>query len=472
MRDYKFIRSTIIYGLGDFLVSGLTSFLLIPIYTRLLTKEEYGIFNIVNTNSTIFLYFIQLGIPSVFSILFYQYKRAKDEFRYIETIFWFHLCYSIVYLLLFLLWGDKIWGVLSPQVQSNPFKWYAICLAIFNFIPGIYYLKYRLEELPKLFVVSQILQVVLVIASVFVFYKFSKNYLFGFLNALILSNFLVYFFFIVKTILKLKGQIDFIALKKTLKLAFFIFISYISYFIANKFSLIYLQRYVSLEEIGLFAFAQQIATGIIIISTAFGKAIQPLIYSCNMENVSFTAGRVGRIYKFGMITLCVILVLFLKEIVLILAPESYLQSIYILLILIIANLMYVIAFVENTLLLYYHKTNLSFYATLFGAISNVVLNLILVPKFTLLGSSVALLISFTIVMFFNYYFSYTYLKINKNYLFLILYFLFLVSLCFLVVFWGDLLSFSLQVFLKTILSLICIFFVFRVIMIEKENHNQ
>jgi O-antigen/teichoic acid export membrane protein len=105
-------------------------------------------------------------------------------------------------------------------------------------------------------------------------------------------------------------------------------------------------------------------------------------------------------------------ILFPKIILTILFPDNYVDGYLVLVILAIAYFISSLAMTSKLVLATMKKTRFIFSVVLIGAILNIILNIILIPKYSILGASIATAISTILVaILFNVY-SYKVTKIN------------------------------------------------------------
>ncbi|MDZ7372427.1 MAG: lipopolysaccharide biosynthesis protein [candidate division KSB1 bacterium] len=82
-------RHSTVYALGNFLQRAI-GFLLIPVYTRLLTPADYGILEILNVSLEVILIFCQFGVGTgLMRALLYQANSRDEQKIAFATAFWF-----------------------------------------------------------------------------------------------------------------------------------------------------------------------------------------------------------------------------------------------------------------------------------------------------------------------------------------------------------------------------------------------
>jgi len=82
------------YLLSSLMTKGL-SLILLPVYTRYLTPEEFGILNTLTAIGGVLPVFISLQLDAAFARFFHEYKSNQPMLRALySTIFWFVTCYG------------------------------------------------------------------------------------------------------------------------------------------------------------------------------------------------------------------------------------------------------------------------------------------------------------------------------------------------------------------------------------------
>jgi O-antigen/teichoic acid export membrane protein len=82
------------YSIGDLALKGL-SLLLIPLYTSLLTPEDYGALALLNSYSEILSPLATLGILNLVTMLMFKYPESSED-RIISSLFWMRVLWSFI----------------------------------------------------------------------------------------------------------------------------------------------------------------------------------------------------------------------------------------------------------------------------------------------------------------------------------------------------------------------------------------
>ena len=88
-------RHSAIYGLGG-LVARILAIVLLPLYTRYLTRDDYGAIGTLIALTTVLAVLLRLGTQSAFFRFYFDSKERADRLRVVRTAFWFTMVASTV----------------------------------------------------------------------------------------------------------------------------------------------------------------------------------------------------------------------------------------------------------------------------------------------------------------------------------------------------------------------------------------
>ena len=87
-------NSTIYMGVS--ILQSFMSFLLLPLYTSLLSTSQFGRISLVNSVSGLLLIFFLFGTQSVISRLYFEYKDNEEKLkRFLGTVFLSKLIWNV-----------------------------------------------------------------------------------------------------------------------------------------------------------------------------------------------------------------------------------------------------------------------------------------------------------------------------------------------------------------------------------------
>lgn len=156
------------------------------------------------------------------------------------------------------------------------------------------------------------------------------------------------------------------------------------------------------EQLGIYASAAKLSEAWYFIPTVVMSSVFPAILNAKKKSKELYLKRMQILFDFFVIfTFLVALIVSLLSpiIIKILYGEEYLEAARILSIHIWAGIPVFGGVIVGKYLISENLTKVSLYMTLFGAIANVVLNLLLIPKFGIIGAAYTTLISYTIATY-------------------------------------------------------------------------
>ena len=92
-------RHSAIYGLGG-LVARILAIVLLPLYTRYLTREDYGAIGTLIALTAVLAVLLRVGTQSAFFRFYFDSKEPADRLRVVRTAFWYTMAASTVGLVL------------------------------------------------------------------------------------------------------------------------------------------------------------------------------------------------------------------------------------------------------------------------------------------------------------------------------------------------------------------------------------
>jgi O-antigen/teichoic acid export membrane protein len=193
-------KQTAIYGLATVLPR-MFSFLLVPLYTDLLPKAEYGKVSIIFAWMIFFNVILAYGMETAF---FRFYNNEKDKENVIETttvsIFWS----SFIFLFAAMLFRNSLadWSDIDSQYVI-----YTIWILALDALVIVPFSKLRAHQKPMVYAIIKIGNVVvnLSLSVFFLLYlpKIAQSYPNGYLSSLYVENFQVGYIFIANIIASL-----------------------------------------------------------------------------------------------------------------------------------------------------------------------------------------------------------------------------------------------------------------------------
>lgn len=390
-------KASIIYTITNIFQQGI-NFLLLPLYTRYLTPNDYGIFAVVGSINSFLSIFFTLALDGSMTRFYFDYYDQPERLkRFWGSILTFILILSAIFGGLLLFFGEKILKPIIGNIPFFPFIALGIAALIFQPFFSIYISLLQTREKPGLYAIFSLSQFILSLILTIVFIVFQGWGAEGALTARLLTA--VLFFFIC--IYALKNQIylgiNWLDLKQALIYSLPLVPHTLSGQLLSMTDKLFLNTIVNTTTAGLYNVAFLLGSVMSTITSSINRAYVPVYMEVlKSENKQ----QLDELKEIGLILVTIYCLLgsavslFSKEILMLMTAESFWEG---------YKVMPLIAFNFVATGIYYLLVNILFYvksATKFIAIGtglstiiNILFNWLLIPKYGLIGAAIATLIS-------------------------------------------------------------------------------
>lgn len=382
--------NTKIFAISTF-SSKLMVFLLMPLYTRLLTPADYGIMDIIVQTSNLIIPLTFISISE--AVIRYSLEKSVKK----SDVFTVGITTSFKGFLVLILFIPllKLYPTISNYVVLIYLYVISACLRAVcsQFTRGI--------GLVKLYATDSFLATFTIIAFNLIFMLALKMGVTGYILSIILSNFLsVIFLFVfagLNRYLKLGGESKKLK-KEMIAYSLPLIPTTIFWWIMNV-SDRYIVNYFLGEDItGLYSAAYKLPTIITLVSSIFTQAWQlSAISEYDNEDKDKFYSKIFSFLQAGIFTAASGIILLIKPLTIILVAKPYYPSWDFTPTLVFAVVFSCFATFFSSFYMASKKNNMSLFTTLLGAVLNIILNIMFIPKLGGVGAAVATLISYFVV---------------------------------------------------------------------------
>lgn len=304
----------------------LAAVFLMPVYTNILTKEEYGAMALITSCKGIIDLLSNLNIHS--GIARDYYEEGINRKRLVSTGFLSILSLSLTIMLIAILTRDFWSGqVLGLDEMFWPAFTIMLCTIPAGSLMSYFAILTRYKKKPIHFSVGTVLQllvqigvsvvgvVVMRAGVVSVFYGILVSELFGIAYFAILNREYISF------------QFDDKLLRRALVFALPTLPAILAGWLDSSMGQILIGKYVSVADLGVYSIALSLASVFTLISTAFHNVWSPFLYE-NYKKPDFKKSirKLFVIMVHSLIMVSLLLSLFSREIVLLLSNEGYIEA--------------------------------------------------------------------------------------------------------------------------------------------------
>ena len=395
----KPVKASFWFFICSFLQKGIST-ITTPIFTRLLNTAEYGQFNVFNSWMGIIAIFVTLRLSyGVYAQGLVKYDNDRNLFS--SSMQGLNLLLCSIWLIIYCLFSkfcNNIFSLSTIQMLSMLILIWAD--AVFEFWSAEQRVTFTYK---RLVILTIIISVAKPVVGIF-FVTHAKDKVTARILGLVIVEILGYsslFWVQVK-----KGKKLFSKYYWKYALAFNIPLipHYLSQTVLNSADLIMIRDMVGSSESGIYSLAYSLALLMTLVSTSLMNTVSPWIY----QKIKYH--RVQDIESVGYITLCIIafcnliLIAFAPEAVAIFAPTSYYDAIYVIPPVTMSVYFMYCYDLFARFEFYYEKTYYIMFASIFGAVLNIVLNYIFINIFGYVAAGYTTLICYILYAFLHYLF--------------------------------------------------------------------
>lgn len=379
--------------------------------------NEYGKVSIIFSFMVFFNVVLSYGMETAF-FRFYNSEENKGKVISTSTIslFWS----TIGFLILFLLFRKDLALWSKINVEYIVFTIWILALDALAIIP---FSKIRAEGRPIKYAVIKISNVVINLSLNIFFLAFLPNWATNTDNVFIqtiyhedfqigyifISNLIASLFtllFVLPNYFKIKWQFDADLWKKMMQYGLPILVAGIAFAINEHFDKI-LQEWmgIDLADIGAYSACYKIGMFMVLFRTAYTLGIEPFFFShAKNENAPQTYATITKYFVIFGSFICLGVIVFADILKLILVNnQSYWSAMNIVPLIVLAN--FFLGIYTNLSVWYklIDKTRIGAYISIVGAIVTLVLNLLLIPIISYMGSAIATIFAYGTMMLISYW---------------------------------------------------------------------
>mgnify|MGYP001575602378 CR=1 FL=1 len=393
----EFLTHSKNYLSTNFIVK-LLSLISIPIYTRLLLPESYGLISIFTSVVTILIILLTISVKG--GIFRYFFENKKDFPDFLGTNLIFLALFSSFISVLVWLFGETISGFFKlPQDLLLIAVIVSIGMTFFGIYGILLQAKKESKEYSKITIIQAVLQMVLSI--IWVYLLISDKHM-----GVIYATLLVWLAFFAYSLFKLSKQSKFVLKKSYLWYSMVFGLPLLPHafggYILTYFDRVIIGQLTNMAEVGLYSFAYNVGLIMTIIIASISSAWSPMFFEqMNKKNYAKIEDITKKYAKIVFI-IALILVLFSREIITVLADIKYHAALEIIPIIILS---YVFAFLYGIYLMYSEyrkKTWLISIATIIAAMVNIWLNYLLIPIYGYKIAAYTTFISYVLLFLLHY----------------------------------------------------------------------
>lgn len=412
----KSIKNLFIYLIPS-LVSAVIPIVTLPIFTRILTVEDYGIYALGIVYGTFVSGIANFGLTIGYERNFFENKESKEmqgtllfsvlSFVVITFVFLGLLTYSLQSIISSWLIGDQKWGNIV---------FLSYCAVGISSLKMYYLTYFKNTNNAKQFSIYSIDEAILNVIFSFVLIYYFNSGIIGLVLGQLFGSSIVFFILTIKFIRLLSFRPNLNVLKSCLNISLPLTPRIFFGVIGNHFDKYMINLLGSVGGVGVYNLGQKISYVVFNFMTAIQNVNSPHVYDLMFKKGEEGGSEIGKyltlpLYISAFIGL--IISLFSEEILFILTPSSYHGAVDIITVL---SLLYVTYFFgKQPQLIYAKKTGITSYLTIFSIVINILINIPFIKYWGAEGAAYGTLLAGILSSSVTFYYSQKYFNIAWEY---------------------------------------------------------
>jgi len=396
-----------LYSIGTILPKG-ASFILLPIYTSFISVGEYGVISAMLVFNAFLTILVTLNIERSIFRLYYDYETAAQKQEFLGTVFISILCFSTIITGVMFLTKDYV-TLIYKSIDFYPYFVISILTAYIGIFGSVVRILLQVLQNAKLFVILGIVQFIVSSSFILLFVVYYKEGAHGYLKGGLYGNLIMLPFFIKLLISHVKFKFNTSIFINTLKYSLPILPTFLSAQIIDLSDRIFIENYLSSMDLGVYSLGYTIAGVVVVITEAFKKSYDPFFHKIaslnNKEKAIKILTNTNEVYYIITIFICFSISLVSKEMILWFFPKPYCAAYKIVPIISLAYAVSKISGLINLSFYQEKKTLKLMELSIYAAILNILLNILLIPFYGYYGAALATLITFLFMLIIKYHLS-------------------------------------------------------------------
>jgi O-antigen/teichoic acid export membrane protein len=414
----RLLKGSFAFGLAS-IVQRVISFILLPIYTHYLSPNEYGILTVIISVLAFTKIFLMWGQPGAITRTIKDYDSKKEKNSLISSVTIFLSLSNIILIFVLILFGEKIFNFLLPEIQFSPYINITLISAYFFVIQEILLAVFRANEDIKNYLYIQLGRSILSFFLIILVLTVFDLGVLGQIKADFISNLLVFTFCLILSIKLFGISFNIKSVKKSLKFGLPLVPHLLFGWFLSQGDRLILSNFTTNAMIGIYDLGYRVSLLISFVTISINFSWVPIFYDTakNNNKAKNIFSKIFPIYLCIIAILTIVTYLLSPYLVSIIAPfNEYKEAVPIARVVAIASFIQGLYYIFVTPVFYKKRTNLLPLISGTTCVGYFFLNLILINKYGILGAAYSTLVAsafFTVATYIVsqklYYISY---KIN------------------------------------------------------------
>ena len=246
------VKHSFIYGFGSFLVKAV-GFFLLPLYTHSLTPRDYGVFEVLELSMSLLGMFLNFGITAALLKYYGTASSEAEKRKVVASLFAFAVATSAVVLLAGSVSMRPATNLIIDRQTPAIYLFLSFSAFLMAYIANVPYTSLRAKEASGTVVTIDLVITAALLASNVYFLSVLKLSLYGLFLSRIIVNGIALVLILKWMSREVFGGVDWKLLRRMIHFGAPLIFSNLTLFTLNFSDRFFLQRFQSLEVVGIYA---------------------------------------------------------------------------------------------------------------------------------------------------------------------------------------------------------------------------
>lgn len=411
----KLFKGSLVYSLGG-LAGRFIGVFLVPVYTRVFSPDQYGVIDLISTFIVFLNMLLILGLDSAVGRYYVDTENKEDRKLTASTTLYCILAFSIVVVLLLILFSNKISILLFDTPVYSTILAVALASVPFSILFASFQNLLKWNFQPGLFASTSVGCLLVQASFVIYFVVFLKLGILGiYVGSLV--TFIIFSgigFWLTKSNYSI--MFSYGRLKQLLYFGAPLIPLSLAHYIMTYSDRYFLKHFSGLHEVGLYGVGYKLASLISILLLGFQHAWGPFVYSTYKNNDA--KQMFSKTFDFVSIAVCFAILLFSlfsKEILMVFTTQIYVEAYKVVPLIMASIAIYTLGGYFSVGIGIAKKNIHRAWSGGVAALANLVLNYLLIPSMGMIGAAIATLLSFLILGIISMVISQRYYRIEYKF---------------------------------------------------------
>ena len=388
-------RHALIYGSG-FLLARAAGFLLVPLYTRLLTPADYGVIELLDLTSFFIGTFVTLGMEQAVMKFYHAYDEPTARHRVISSAILF-ACGSGLIMVVALV---PLRGFFSEYVLGSrryeALFYISFVTLLTTSVLNLLKVTLRAQQRSVLFTKVSLVQTGVAIALNILFVAVLAKGPIGIFYSTLIGSTSIAAYLMWRIFSETGMAFDLGKLKPMLGYGIYFVPAGLASYVLNWTDRYFLRAYASMDVIGLYALGYKIAMIVVlVVAVPFNQIWHSYLFEIEKQaNAREVYARVATYFILALTAVALGIAMLSREIVVVMAAPAFAEAHTVIPVLVAAMIFFVVDNVFQVGLLIKGKSSRLSSARWIAAVANFGLNWLLIPRYGMMGAAIATLLSF------------------------------------------------------------------------------